>query len=441
LQISMKEFLSRLSNRRNSKIRIFIATLLVYIFFYFFLFKSSSYAADHTPQLWEIRSIDTMKFSRDLAREKANDKSFDQEIEDEVGKIKELGANYIAISTPYDDEFYPYLKRWVEFSRKSGLSIWFRGNWSGWEGWFNYPKTLARIEHIQKTRNFILQHPELFVDGDSFTACPECEYGGPGNPMDTHDYEGFRKFMIDEYREMNQAFIAIGKKVRVNWLSLNPDVAKSILDEGTVKTLDNLITLDYYVKEVTQLEKGLDNIKNKFSEARFLIGEFGAPIPDINGAMTDTEQAQFIRNILNYLGSRKDVIGINYWVLKGGSTSLINPDGSSRTAVEVIKNYYMPGIVKGTVINTINEQLKGIAVKTKDGLSTVTDDQGKYNLAVPAGPLELTIEADRYKSAKRDIKVSRGSENVLDIVLDPQNMSLWYRIRSAFQNPRNLYHR
>lgn len=183
----------------------------------------------------------------------------------------------------------------------------------------------------------------------------------------------------------------------------------------------------------------MDDIKNKFAETRFLIGELSAPFSDINRAMTDNEQVQFNKNILNYLSSRKDVIGINYWVLKGGSTSLINSDGSSRTAVEVIKNYYIPGTVNGTVTNTINEQLKGITVKTKDGLSIVTDDKGKYNLTVPAVPLEHMIDADQYKSAERNINVSRGSESVLDIKLEPQKMSLWYRIRSVFQKPRNVY--
>ena len=70
--------------------------------------------------------------------------------------------------------------------RKHGLSVWFRGNFSGWEEWFGYPKIKA-YEHINKTRNFIINNPELFADGDIFTSCPECENGGPGDPRDTNN--------------------------------------------------------------------------------------------------------------------------------------------------------------------------------------------------------------------------------------------------------------
>src|SRR3989344_7391314 len=114
-------------------------------------------------KFWKVQSIDTMKYSRDLSREKLEDKSFDSIIDDTMKKISATGATHVSIGTPYDSEFLPILKRWVDSARKNGLKVWFRGNWSGWEGWFGYPK-ISRDEHIALTENFILNNPNLFKD-------------------------------------------------------------------------------------------------------------------------------------------------------------------------------------------------------------------------------------------------------------------------------------
>ena len=99
------------------------------------------------PRFWEVQSIDTMKYSRDLSREKLKDPSFDTVIDRQVKAIAETGATHVAISTPYDEEFLPILKRWASAARNYNLKIWFRGNWSGWEKWFDY-KSISREEHI-----------------------------------------------------------------------------------------------------------------------------------------------------------------------------------------------------------------------------------------------------------------------------------------------------
>ena len=62
---------------------------------------------------WEIQSIDTMKFSRDLARQKLKDPAFDITIDTQVRLIADSGVTHIAIATPYDEEFLPYLRKWV----------------------------------------------------------------------------------------------------------------------------------------------------------------------------------------------------------------------------------------------------------------------------------------------------------------------------------------
>ena len=144
--------------------------------------------AQETDSYWEIQSIDTMKFSRDLARERNGDEVFRKIIETNVQKIADVGANYVAIGTPYDEEFLPYLKVWVHAVRSSGLKVWFRGNLSGWEGWFDYP-SVSPQDHIEQIEEFIVNNSDLFEDGDIFTSCTECENGVLGDPRETKDVD------------------------------------------------------------------------------------------------------------------------------------------------------------------------------------------------------------------------------------------------------------
>ena len=183
-------------------------------------------------------------------------------------------------------------------------------------------------------------HSEIFKDGDIFTPCPECEYGGPGNPLFTGDIEGYRKFMVDEYNMMQDSFSKINKKVTFNQFSINPDVAKIIYDDELLGKTGNTITLDYFTKNTKQLNDGLNYFHENFPNAKIIIGEFGAPLPNINGLMTEEEQAKFIDQIMNLALSKNYVIGMNYWVDLNGSTALFNDDLSTRSAATVVKRHY-----------------------------------------------------------------------------------------------------
>jgi len=295
--------------------------------------------------IWSFQSIDTMKYSRDLSRQKLNDKSFDAVIDTQVKNIAATGVTHVAIDTPYDDEFFPMLQRWVDAARKYNLKVWFRGNFSGWEGWFGYTK-ITREEHIVKTQEFILKHKDIFEDGDIFTACPECENGGPGDPRVTGDIEGHRQFLIDEYLVTKSAFKQIGKNVESNYDSMNGDVASVVMDRETTKALDGIVTIDHYVATPEQLVAKIHEIAGK-TGGKIVLGEFGVPIPDINGDMTQDQQAAWISQALKLLENSPDVIGMNYWTNVGSTTALWNDDGSERKAVSAIKNFYNTRFVGG----------------------------------------------------------------------------------------------
>lgn len=287
---------------------------------------------------WQFRSIDTVKYSRDLSREKLADESFDLTINTQVGDIAKTGASHIAISTPYDDEFNPMLKRWVQAARKYKLKVWFRGNFSGWEKWFGYDK-IDRNTHLKKTEDFILKNPYFFENGDIFTPCPECENGGSGDPRQTGGVEDYRKFLIDEYQISQKSFKKIGKDLNSGFYSMNYDVATLVMDKDTTKSLGGIVVIDHYVGKPEKLISDINKIAVA-SGGKVVLGEFGVPIPDINGRMNEEQQSDWISSVLENLKNNPNVIGINYWVSVGGSTQLWNKNGNPRKAVKTITSFY-----------------------------------------------------------------------------------------------------
>ncbi len=279
-----------------------------------------------------------MKYSRDLALQELNDSTFDQVIDNQVKTVADTGATYVAIATPYDEKFVPFLTKWVNAARKYGLHVWFRGNFSGWEGWFGTSKKLTRENHLALTRQFIKSNPDLFKDGDIFSPCPECENGGPGDPRN-HDPKEFRDFIISENNAANEEFKKIGKNVTTNFFPMNYDVAKLIMDKDTAKQMGNLIVIDHYVKYPSRLADDIDQLAAT-TGANIFLGEFGAPVPDINGQLSDQDQADWLNETLRLIRGRESVIGLNYWVGVGGSTAVFNSDLTPKPAAEILRRYY-----------------------------------------------------------------------------------------------------
>src|SRR5580704_15282382 len=146
---------------------VFLFGLSIMLIIFKFISMPQKMSEASAPKHWQIQSIDTMKYSRDQARQGLNNLTYTNEVNSQVAAIAATGANYIAIDTPYDSEFLPVLKLWVHAARVNGLHIWFRGNFAGWEGWFNYPK-IDESTHIADTKQFILNNADLFQNGDIF---------------------------------------------------------------------------------------------------------------------------------------------------------------------------------------------------------------------------------------------------------------------------------
>lgn len=372
---------------------------------------------------WDVQSIDTMKFSRDLAREKLNDKNFEKVINEQVKNIAETGATHVAVGTPYDEEFLPYLQEWVKAARVNNLNVWFRGNWSGWEGWFGYGK-ITPEEHLTKTKQFILLNQSLFEDGDIFTSCTECENGGPGDPRRTGDVKGFRQFLTEEYKEASRAFEKIGKKVSTSYFSMNADVAMLVMNKVTTDDLGGIVVIDHYTKTPEKLASDIKKLADA-SGGKVVLGEIGVPIPDIHGAMAADEQAEWLRKALVLLSNEPALAGVNYWVANGGTTALWEPDGQRRPAVDSITGYYSPKSISGKIVNELGRPIKDAQV-TGNVKTVSSDKNGNFALPSPPSLNEIAVNAKGYNERIVDVK---KAGDLGEIVLKRTYESLFFKIQ------------
>ncbi|QQS39487.1 carboxypeptidase regulatory-like domain-containing protein [Candidatus Woesebacteria bacterium] len=382
-------------------------------------------AQDIRATWWDIQSIDTVKYSRDVAREKALDPTFDNVIDSHVRLIAETGATHVSIGTPYAQEFVPFLTRWVNAARKYNLKVWFRGNVPGWEGWFDYD-TISREEHTALIKDFILTNGNLFMEGDIFSSCPECENGGPGDPRITRDVNEYRKFIIDEYRVTNDAFRKIGKNVRSNFVPMNGDVANLIMDKTTTQALGGIVVIDHYVGDDDRLVKDIESLALK-SGGQVILGEFGAPISDLHGNLNTKEQAVWIDDALNKLTKIDDLVGINYWTSFGGSTKLWEDNFDKRPAVDVLTKYYQPKIAIGVVVNEIGQAVNNARIYS-DNKSATTNADGKFYIPLLAEDTKIQVEADNYNT----LYLNASGDTPLRIILIKQHENIFFKLRKVF---------
>lgn len=404
-------------------LRKFISLLFVLLLCMFInTDRSLLNAANSRGQLWKVQSIDTMKFSRDVAREKANETSFDTVINRQVLDIAATGATHIAIGTPYDEEFVPFMARWVKAARANNLNVWFRGNMSGWEKWFNYP-TMTASAHTSGVVSFIEKHPELFSDGDIFSSCPECENGALGDPRMKGDVEGYRRFLIAEYNAVKNAFSKIKRSVASNYYSMNGDVARLVMDPDTTRALDGLVVVDHYVKTPDKLVSDISEFARS-SGGKVVLGEWGAPIPDINGTMTEERQAAWIKEALTKLAQSPDLVGMNYWVSHGSSTALWNTSGTERRAASELRSFYLPQVVKGLVVDELINPVRGARVYSGKN-EIITDEMGSFVLSVFPGSSEFQVSAEGYASQRRELT---GLTDTYNITLKKENENIFFKI-------------
>ncbi|HEX8923692.1 MAG TPA: hypothetical protein VF828_03085, partial [Patescibacteria group bacterium] len=269
-----------------------------------------------------------------------------------VAKAKELGANYVAVETPYDSpscgDSLLYTKAWISAIRSAGLKVWHRHMFLGFEGIYNTTK--SKQDYLSKVAGYIKNNPDMFREGDIFTPQPEPQNGGINgltgcdqNVCMFDSIAGFNQWLRDAMDTTNTAFdsIGLGGKIKVGyfgldgfivWGSNNPDW-HGVLEDATVAKMGNL-TIDHYPELINQtMQQGLNELTAKYPNTPIIIGEWGS-------AGTGDVELQ-VQSSMGAAAATKNVVGFNYWHLgMGGNEALINSDFTNRVQFKDVESFY-----------------------------------------------------------------------------------------------------
>lgn len=297
---------------------------------------------------WEIQSVSSMKESKDRVCGQ-RDQAF---IEKWVDKAKELGANYVAIETPYDNpdcgSSLDYTKTWVNALRSKGLKIWHRHMFLNFEGIYGANKN-PNDDYLGKIYHYIKDNSWMFKEGDIFTPAPEPQNGGIAgitycaqNVCIFKDAPHFNKWLRDSMDISEKAFSEIGLagKMKIGyfgfdgftaWGSMNPDW-NGILEDSTIAKMGN-IAIDHYPELCGDtMENALNELQNRYPGIPIFISEWGS-VDDYN-----------VENqVKNSMGAAKrpGVFGFNYWHMGiGGNEALINEDFSVRPQFDEVQSFF-----------------------------------------------------------------------------------------------------
>jgi hypothetical protein len=295
---------------------------------------------------WYVKSIDTQVVSKHWQNVPP------ASIREQVTLIKALGVNYVAIATPYDRALE--LQLWADEIHKQDLHVWFRSHWAEWEGDDGKPATMSSEEYLVKTKQFIIDNPTLFKEGDAFTIAVEPEQAGVGLGKKFKDWDAYRQFLLDEITYANQGFKEIGltRKIHTNWLSVNGWIVENVFTPELVDKLQ-LITIDHYpeqsktigqLEDINQLAEtesaDLDRFYHKWRKP-ILLGEWGYHIYQ---EVDDKRQAEVIEHVLETIQNKPYIVGLNYWVHMGNPSRIINDEWggnlSYREGAQTLKDIF-----------------------------------------------------------------------------------------------------
>lgn len=290
----------------------------------------------------KIKSIDTQIVSKHWGKVDRDN------IRKQIKIVKSLGANYAAVSTPYDRP--EIMKLWVEEIHLQGMNVWFRSHWLNWEGDENHPANMTVKEYLEKTSGFIKSNPSLFKENDAFTVCVEPEQVFTARGTDVYDWYSYNKFILDQMSVADDSFaeIKLGGKIKTNWISMNGWVVDNALEDETVEKL-GLITIDHYSDQkfsvpaktlAKQMSDDLDRFHEKWQKP-IILGEWGY---NIEREVPDYEQREVLAETLNALKDKNYLVGFNYWAHLGNSSRLIDDtygtDYKLRPAAAILRDYF-----------------------------------------------------------------------------------------------------
>lgn len=298
---------------------------------------------------WEIRSVDAMKYTKDAVCTQKDDTWISQWVK----KAAELGANYVAISMPYDSpdcgNSVEYMKRWVRQIRAQGLRVWFRQMPLAFEAIYDTPKS-NRTNYIDMINAYIKTNASSYQNGDIFTPIPEPQNGGirnftgcGENVCQFGDIARFNSWLRDATISTRTTFAALGKPgVKVGyygfdgfvaWGNNNPDW-NGVLEDETIKVMGN-VTVDHYVEAVGgSMEEDLKELSDRYPGTEIIIGEWGT--------ITGGNVEQQVKDTMGAASRNPLVTGFNYWHFGpgGAGEQLINDDFSNGKQFDEVQSFY-----------------------------------------------------------------------------------------------------
>jgi hypothetical protein len=269
-----------------------------------------------------------------------------------LDKAVELGANYVAVSTPYDNpdcgNSVDYTRTWVNAIRAHNLKVWHRHMPLAFESIYSTPKSNAS-DFKTMIVNYIHQNPDLFADEDIFTPIPEPQNGGifgvtgcVDNICQFSSIETFNQWLRDIMTVSKDSFTAAGKNLKIGyfgfdgyiaWGDNNPDW-DGILEDATILQMGN-ITIDHYPELVGDtMDNDLTELEQRYPGVDIVIGEWGTA--------TGLNTPQQVINSMGAAANHPSVKGFNYWQFGpgGAGEQLINDDFTNNTQFAAVSQYY-----------------------------------------------------------------------------------------------------
>lgn len=317
--------------------------------------SSTPYNIDITSALlrtvnpWSIRSVDAMKYTKDVICA-PKDLAW---VNNWLDKAVETGATHVAISQPYENptcgDSVSYTNLWINVARLKGLKIWHRHMPLAHEGIYNTTKA-NQDDYFDIISNYIVNNPTMFVSGDIFTPIPEPQNGGisgvtycPGNTCQYFNQNHFNRWLktamlVSElsFKNINKTGIKIGYFGFDGFVAFghnNPDW-NGILYNSTIARMGNIITLDHYPEAVgTNMATDLDEFHTLYPNVDVVIGEWGT--------ISGTNYEEQVINSVGAAFNRSYIKGFNYWQPgPGGNEALWNSDFTNKIHFDEVKSYF-----------------------------------------------------------------------------------------------------
>jgi hypothetical protein len=190
-----------------------------------------------------------------------------------------------------------------------------------------------------------------------------------------------------------------------------------------------IVTIDHYVGEAKRMARDVNQIGEK-TKAKVVLGEFGAPIPDLNGEMTEDQQAAWIDEALTDLQKSPHLYGLSYWVNKGGSTAIWNDNNTPKKAVNILTKYFQPMQLYGYISDEMGFNVSEVIVDANK--KHYKSENGEYLVPV-YGYQTVTFIKNGYDT--QTINVTTPPNGRKNIILKKQNpgvfYSFWVNIRRS----------